>query len=371
MAVNGNNFLIKLFEKNCRIGRKPARQRKPTIQEWVKQNKKPDETNWLTGAEKEALSVAWSTNNSEEQAKLVQKFSLNNNHVPEEPFVTNMDKINKTLEEMKNDPEYIEFDREFAEKLRKRKEKISKSSLSNLGIQNTNDAQTHQGFQSSFTAQKPPPFSSSLDTDKILSANKLPEISTDQTLPNELHSSETEQESATTVEPVIPEVRETSSGNQEQTVLAESQEPVPVQAPCEQMNSSDDQPEEIEKPISFRTFAKGNEKLVEHLSVDEMPANREFVRFFPILRELPTKICDFEDKSDDESSQIFHKTEKTDLKTPRSISSKDHSKEKPKDQIEPVYEDDIESDASKKKICLREFVKTESPETIADIQPST
>ena len=25
MAVNGNNFLIKLFEKNCQVGRKPAR----------------------------------------------------------------------------------------------------------------------------------------------------------------------------------------------------------------------------------------------------------------------------------------------------------------------------------------------------------
>ena len=140
---------------------------------------------------------------------------------------------------------------------------------------------------------------------------------------------------------------------------------MPVEAPCE--HSSDDQPEEIEKPISFRTYAKGNEKLVEHLSADEMPANREFVRFFPILRESPTTICDFDDKSDDESSLIFPKTMKTDHETPRSS----FQKEKPKDQKEPVYEDDIESDVIKKKLYLRAFVKTERPEPTADIQPST
>ena len=144
---------------------------------------------------------------------------------------------------------------------------------------------------------------------------------------------------------------------------------MPVEAPCE--HSYDDKPEEIEKPISFRTFAKGNKKLVEQLSADEMPANREFVRFFPILRESPTKICDFEDKSDDESSQIFPKSVKTDREAPRSSSPEEHSKEKPKDQIEHVYDDHIESDAFKKKICLRAFVKTERPETTADIQPST
>ena len=141
---------------------------------------------------------------------------------------------------------------------------------------------------------------------------------------------------------------------------------MPDEAPCE--HSSDDQPEAIEKPISFRTYAKGNEKSVEPFSADEMPANREFVRFFPILRESPTENCEFEDKSDDESSQIFPKT---DLDTPRSSFSKENSKETPKDKKEPVFEDDIESDVIKKKLYLRAFVKTERPEPTADIQPST
>ena len=138
------------------------------------------------------------------------------------------DILDKTLEELKNEPDQIEFEREWAEKLKKRKEKISKRSLSNLGSQNTNwaalagpDAQNHEGFQSSFTTEKPPPFSSSFETDKILSVKKLPEISTDETLPKS--SSKTEQDSVATVEPVIPEVRETPSGHQEQTVLAELQ----------------------------------------------------------------------------------------------------------------------------------------------------
>ena len=142
--------------------------------------------------------------------------------------ILNTDILDRTLEELKNDPEQIEFDRKWAEKFKKRKEKLSKRSSSNLGTQNTNwadlarpDAQNPQGFQSSFTAETPSPFSSSFDTDKILSANKLPETSSDETLP--LRTSETEQESATTVVPEITEVRETPSGNQEQTVLAASQ----------------------------------------------------------------------------------------------------------------------------------------------------
>ena len=142
--------------------------------------------------------------------------------------ILNTDILDRTLEELKNDPEQIEFDRKWAEKFKKRKEKLSKSSSLNLGTQNPNwadlarpDAQTPQGFQSSFATEKPPQFSSSFETDKLLSANKLPEISTNKTLPES--SSVTEQESATTVDQVISEVRETPSGNQEQTVLAESQ----------------------------------------------------------------------------------------------------------------------------------------------------
>jgi len=75
-------------------------------------NKNP-ERHWLSAKEKERLSAAWSTNESEEHAKLASKFcklflsnilsktssALNNYNVPEDSECEmDMDKISKLIQ---------------------------------------------------------------------------------------------------------------------------------------------------------------------------------------------------------------------------------------------------------------------------------
>jgi len=224
MAVNGNNFLIKLFEKNCQVGRKPARKRprKPTIQEWVKQNNQPEENYWLTGAEQETLAAACFTYESEEQAKLGLKFSNNNNSVQEEPeFEIDMDKINALLEDLKEDPGVIELDKKYERKAEKFKKRITTLS--------------HPTSQSSFqsTTERQSPSTSTFDADKIWKlvgrpdifmtsfGNKPPGsgISLDDTpLPLPVPSIKTERPGVSS----IPEDRETPSENQEPKTVASS-----------------------------------------------------------------------------------------------------------------------------------------------------
>ena len=125
---------------------------------------------------------------------------------------------------------------------------------------------------------------------------------------------------------------------------------------------------EVEKPISFRTYAKGNKQSVEPFTVDEIRASREFVRFFHILPESLSENESSSAESDDESSQllVFQKTVKLDrLKSEiqRSSASKTEMKENQKDEEEFADEENFESDACTKKIYLRAHVKTKKPDT--------